>query len=459
MVNKRQLVILANRLPVRRVGRGGKGGWRLSPGGLVSALTPIISERNGSWLGWAGTSGRAPAPFQFEGFRVHPVSLSQRNIKEFYYGFSNRTLWPLYHDAVQKPEYHRAWWASYQQVNWRFAKSAASIITKNSLVWVHDYHLQLVPSMLRSLRKDLRIGFFLHVPFPPSELFAQLPWRREILQGMLGSDVVGFQTRGGARNFALLARRFAGATGKVGELRFNGRDVKLDAFPVSVNVGWLEKMANSESVHKTTARLQKKLGDRKVILGVDRMDYTKGIDIRLRAFQELLERGEVSADECVLVQTAVPSRERVSTYSDLKERVEMLVGHINSEFGDVGRSAVHYFHRNLPPEELVAFYRLADVMLVTPLRDGMNLIAKEYVVTRTDDTGVLVLSEFTGSALELKTALLVNPHDIDGLSATLRRAIQMPQGEMRRRMRRLREVVRSHDVFDWGNKFLRALEE
>jgi trehalose 6-phosphate synthase len=453
------LVVVANRLPVRRTGRKGSGAWEISPGGLVSALKPFVIERGATWIGWTGIAGSAPAPFDFDGLHLHPVALSRPDMEGFYHGFSNRTLWPLYHDAVRWPEYHREWWAHYLEVNRRFAETTAEVAAPNALVWIHDYHLQLVPSLIRNLRPDLRIGFFLHVPFPPQELFAQLPWRRQILEGMLGADLVGFQTDAGRRNFAQLARRYLGIAGSHGKLRFHGRRVTLGAFPVSIDFRCFEELAAGPEVREAADTLRRKLGQgRHILLGVDRLDYTKGIDIRLKAFHEALMRGDLSVENCVLVQVAVPSRENVTTYSDLKAKIEALVGRINGDFGEVGRSPVHYLHRSLSPHELVALYRLADVMLVTPLRDGMNLVAKEYVASRINDTGVLILSEFTGSALELRSALLVNPHDVDGLSAAYARALRMPRSEMTRRMRRLRSVVKAHDVIDWGESFLRALE-
>jgi trehalose 6-phosphate synthase len=453
---RHKLVVVANRLPVRRVGRNQ---WRFSPGGLVSALRPILSQTDAVWVGWTGVVGPAPRPFSFDRFHLHPVSLNRADLEGFYHGFSNGTLWPLYHDAIRWPEYHRRWWGSYLEVNRRFAEITASVAAPGALVWIHDYHLQLVPAILRSLRSDLRIGFFLHIPFPPQELFAQLPWRREILEGVLGSDVIGFQTGPGATNFSHLARRYLGVKGTSRDLRHQGRKILLGAFPVSVDVGFFEELAASPQVQIAVSRLHRKLGERrKILLGVDRLDYTKGIDTRLKVFRELLSRGSIAVENCVLVQVAVPSRERVSTYVDLKKQIDMVVGNINGDYGEVGRSAVHYLHRSLPIDQLVALYRLADVMLVTPFRDGMNLVAKEYVASRTDNSGALILSEFTGSALELKSAFLVNPHDVDGLASTYVRALDLSPGEAARRMKRLRSAVKGYDVFDWGREFLHALE-
>jgi trehalose 6-phosphate synthase len=460
-VNRRsQLVIVSNRLPVHRVKRGSSSTWQISPGGLVSALTPILKERPSIWLGWAGITGAVPAPFEHEGILNHPVPLSRQELEDYYEGFCNRTIWPLYHDAVRTPEFHRRWWWPYVEVNRRFAEAVAGVVVDGGMVWVHDYHLQLVPAMLRSLRPDVRIGFFLHIPFPPQELYAQLPWRRQILEGLAGADTVGFQTALGAQNFSRLAARYQVAVGSRGQLQVGDRRIRVGAFPISIDTARFRELADSEEVARRTGLFRSSLGmSRQVMLGVDRLDYTKGIDKRLRAFHELLRSGRVDPAECVLVQLAVPSRERVLQYKDLKSGVERLVGEINGEFGEVGRAPVHYLHRNLPVDQLVALYRAASVMIVTPLRDGMNLVAKEYVACRLDNSGVLVLSEFTGAAHELRSAVLVNPHDTDGLTGALENAMRMPADEQRRRMRALRRVVERRDVYAWARSFFEDMRQ
>jgi trehalose 6-phosphate synthase len=455
---RRDLVLLSNRLPVHRVEEEGSGHWAISPGGLVSALTPVLAERDCTWIGWVGDAGEAPAPFELGRILNVPVPLSGDDIAGYYEGFANRTLWPLYHDAVRPPQYHRHWWRPYVDVNRRFAEVAAAHAGRGATVWVHDYHLQLVPAMLRALRPDLRIGFFLHIPFPPAELFAQLPWRRQLLEGLFGADVAGFQTRGGARNFVALARRYAGAKVSSGRVRAGGRSTLVGAFPVSIDVGAWEALARQPEVRARARRLRAQLGSPKhLLLGVDRLDYTKGIDIRLRAFGELLARDPKKRRDCKLVQLAVPSRERVEEYAELRTTVEQLVGRINGDFEVLGSPPVHYLHRSLPADELAAGYLAADVLVVTPLRDGMNLVAKEYVACRVEDDGVLVLSELAGAAHELKAALLVNPHDIDGLVGALDRALDMTAAEARRRMRALRRALHAHDVHRWGREFLEAL--
>ena len=456
--SRRPILVLSNRLPVRRVTRGGKKRWETSPGGLVTALTPILRGRESSWIGWAGTHGKPPGPFTHDGIRNHPVRLTADDVESYYEGFGNRTLWPLYHDAIRTPEYHRDWWAAYERVNRRFAEVAVRAAPRGARIWIHDYHLQLVPGFIREARSDLRIGFFLHIPFPPVELFSQLPWRGEILRGLLAADVVGFQTREGAQNFARLARWYAGAEGRGSTLTFEGHDVRVDAFPVSVDVDAIETLARSPEVERRSREFHERVGNRRVVLGVDRLDYTKGIDLRLQAYRDLLRAERVDPREVVLVQVAVPSRERVEDYQELRSTVSELVGSINGEHGGLGLSAVEYIHGSYPLEELVALYRTADVMVVTPFRDGMNLVAKEYVVSRVEEDGVLLLSEFTGSARELRRALQVNPYDIDGVADALVRALAMPAREQRSRMRSLRRRVRQHDVFAWARSFLGVLE-
>ncbi len=384
----------------------------------------------------------------------------EREVDGFYHGFSNRTLWPLYHDAVQTPEFNERWWAPYVEVNRRFAESAAKVAKRGDLVWVHDYHLQLVPEMLRAERPDLRIGFFLHIPFPPEELFAWLPRRSEIVRGLLGADVVGFQTYANAMNFARAAREYTEAEGGAGELSFEGRTVRAASYPISIDFDAFDAAASSPETAREAQRLRQRMSaSRRVILSVDRLDYTKGIEARLLAFEALLRRRAVNADECVLVQVAVPSRENVREYARLRTRVERIVGRINGDYSVPGRVAVHYFRRSLKRDELVAFYRAADVMLVTPLRDGMNLVAKEYVACRPDLSGTLVLSEFAGAAREMRRALLVNPRDIDGMARTLLEALTMKKADARQRMAILRMGVRRHDVFHWAENFLNALAE
>jgi len=457
---RRSLVVVANRLPVDETIRpDGSVEWRRSPGGLVSALHPVLRDRRGTWIGWAGGIDATPFVPDSDGIRMRALPLSNEDYQDYYEGYANSTLWPLYHDAVETPAFHRRWWEAYQRVNRRFAQTTADYAERDAMVWVQDYHLQLVPGMLRELRPDLRIGFFMHIPFPPAELFMQLPRRAELLRGMLGADLVGFQTSFGAENFIRLTARLLGVDTSAGKVEIDGRIVQVGAFPISIDVAEMEGFGRDPDVAERAARLRADLGDpTKVILGVDRLDYTKGIEHRIKAYRELLVDGRIKVQDTVMVQVAVPSRERVENYKVLRDRVEREVGRINGEFGRVGVPAVHYLNQSFDRAEVAALFRAADVMAVTPLRDGMNLVAKEYVAARVDNGGALVLSEFTGAAAELPEAYLVNPHDLDGLKDTLVRAVEATAAENRARMRAMRRHVRSHDVKLWARTYLKALE-
>ncbi|MFN8052703.1 MAG: trehalose-6-phosphate synthase [Acidimicrobiales bacterium] len=454
------LLVLANRLPVRRVRTEEGDDWETSPGGLVAALAPVLESRPGAttWVGWTGITGEEQEPFEADGILLEPVEMSRGEVQLFYEGFCNATIWPLYHDSIIRSEYHRTWWDSYLVINRRFAERAAARAAQGAVVWVHDYQLQMVPSMLRSLRPDLRIGFFLHIPFPPVELFLQLPWRRQLLHGLAGSDVVGFQTAGGAANFRSLIERLNIGTVDGDDVLVDGHRVQVRVFPIGVDVARIHRIASDPATIERAAAIRASLGGpEKILLGVDRLDYTKGIARRLEAFAELLSEERLEVPRHVLVQVAEPTRESVPGYSEFRDRVDGLVGEINGTHGLVGRPAINYIHRSQSIEELVALYLAADVMLVTPVRDGMNLVAKEFVAARLDDTGVLVLSEFTGAADSLTSALLVNPYDTDGLKNVIDRAVHLPEADIGRRMRLMRETVSTNDVHAWAHSWMVAL--
>lgn len=477
-------LLVANRLPVDRVDvPDGVARWRRSPGGLVTALEPVMQRSDGAWLGWSGSAGEAPASFDADGIHLVAVPLSAEEVEASYEGFANATLWPLYHDVIVAPQFHRRWWDAYTTVNERFAVAAAGQAAPGATVWVHDYQLQLVPAMLRSRRPDLRIGFFNHIPFPGYEIFAQLPWRRQILEGLLGADLIGFQRSADTTNFLRACRRAAGritkgeviqasehpgGSGDIPDIRsfagadirmVGGRPVRAGAFPISIDTAGLDTLARRADVQARAEEIRHQLGNPEILLlGVDRLDYTKGILHRLKAYEELLNSGRLGPPSTVFVQVASPSRERVAEYQVLRQDVEGVVGRINGKHATLGQPAVHYLHHAYSLEEMAALYRAADVMLVTPLRDGMNLVAKEYVACRHDETGALVLSEFTGAADELGSAFLVNPHDIEGLKETILRACNVTPREARRRMRSMRKRVRIHDVSRWASTFLGALE-
>lgn len=451
---RRGLVVVSNRLPVSRSG----GRWVSGAGGLVTALVPIIREKRGEWVGWTGSAGPAPRRFEHDGIRLRGVGISASELASFYHGFSNRTLWPLFHDAIRSPEFNPQWWEPYVEVNRRFARAAARASARGGIVWVHDYHLMLVPAMIREERPDLRIGFFLHIPFPPDELFSWLPRRVELIRGLLGADVVGFQTHSDAQNFARLARKFADAEGAADALEYDGRSVHVREFPISIDFDWFDERARTDATKKAAAEIRKRIGtSRKILLAVDRLDYTKGIAERLDAFERMLQHRQLSVHDCVLIQIAAPSREQVKEYAEMRTHIDRIVGSINGEFSVPGRVAVHYFRRTYSLEEVVPFYLAADVMLVTPLRDGMNLVAKEYVASRANTDGALVLSEFAGAASQMRQAFLVNPRDIEGTSDAIGRAMTMRRAEARFRMAYLRSAIRRHNVYDWADEFLEVL--
>jgi trehalose 6-phosphate synthase len=457
-------VVVASRLPVdRSEGPDGETEWKVSPGGLVAALEPVVREARGAWVGWPGDAGAAPPPFDMGGMHLVPIGLSADETRDFYEGFCNATLWPLYHDVIVAPEFRRSWWDAYVAVNRRFAEAAAAQAARGATVWVHDYQLQLVPGLLRELRDDVRIGFFNHIPFPGYEIFAQLPWRRQVVTGLLGADLLGFQRQADATNFQRACRRAAGLTTRGSHIRVPGpagdHEVRAAAFPISIDTAATEQVAARPETQARAAEIRKALGDPGlVLLGVDRLDYTKGILHRLNAYAEILDEGLLEVPEAVLVNVASPSRERVEQYRVLRDEVEVTVGRINGDHGELGFPPVQYLHQSYPREEMGALYLAADVMLVTSLRDGMNLVAKEYVASRLDETGALVLSEFTGAADELAGAFLVNPHDIEGTKDTIVRAATVAPADARRRMRAMRRRVREHDVAYWANSFLNALE-
>lgn len=462
----RPLVIAANRLPVMRT----TDGWETSPGGLVRALLPMVTETGGVWMGWTGVPDYLEGKFEVDGVAMHSISLSEREIEEYYEGFSNDTIWPLYHDAIRDSGYHASHWQTYSEVNQRFADALAAAAPADAMIWIHDYHLQLVPAMLRSQRDDVRIGYFNHIPFPPPELFARLPWRTEIIEGLLGADLVGFQRDRGARNFAGLAEQLTGAQieidhplgrdGSPGLVHHAQGITAVGAFPISIDVGEIETLSAGRTTRQQYNAIRNRLGEPEVILlGVDRLDYTKGIGNRLSAFGALLDEGRLDGSRHILVQVATPTREGVDHYREERHEIERLVGEINGRHARLGFPVIHYLYRSLPLEELVPLYRAGDVMLVTPFRDGMNLVAKEYVATRLDDDGVLVLSEFTGAADEMTEAVLVNPHDEEALKSAILTAVEMNRHERRNRMRSLRAKITSHDVAEWARRFLNILEQ
>lgn len=463
-----RLLIVSNRLPVTVDRRAGELTYHASVGGLATGLGSYTdsTSRVTQWIGWPAISTpRLDAGERAEmretlcgDYSCEPVLLTDRDVADYYYGFSNRTLWPLFHNFTENIEYNTKTWAAYERVNRKFADAVAEIADPADIIWVQDYQLLLVPAMLRERLPDAAIGFFLHIPFPSFETFRMLPWRRQIVEGLLGADLVGFHTYDYARHFLTSARSLVGMSEQHGQLHVNGRRVLVDAFPMGIDFKRYSKAAKSRSAARQIQQLKASEGDRKIVLSVDRLDYTKGIPGRLRAFDRFLEEHPEWREKVMMICVAVPSRSQVKEYRHLKEEIDRLVGQLNGRWGTIGWIPVRYMYRSLPFDRLTGLYAGSDVALVTPLRDGMNLVAKEYCAARNDLTGVLVLSEMAGAAKELGEAVLVNPNDSDAMVAALLDAIEMPADEQAERMEALRHRIERYDVFRWVNDFLGSLE-
>ena len=445
---------VANRLPVQH----GDDGWELSPGGLVTALRPVMASHAGAWVGWDGGTKGMPPTLPDLNAELVPISLSAAQVRQYYHGFANATLWPLLHDAIEKPRFERAWWHSYQQVNAAFADRALGALGERpgALAWIHDYHLMLVPRLIRERRPDQPIGFFLHVPWPSPDIFARLPWREDILLGLLGADVVSFHADRYRRNFIRACVRLLGGSGITAHgpaIRLpGGRVVSTTTAPISIDATEFRRHATDPATGHDITALRKQFSGRTVLLGVDRLDYTKGIVERLLAFEMLLERCEDMHTTFTFLQVAVPSRDDVREYRDLRAAVERHIGRINGRFTEPGSDVpVHYLYRGLSQQQLSAYYAMADALLVTPLIVGMNLVAKEYVTVQQarGGNGRLVLSEFTGAAVELREAVLCNPFDVEGLSYRIEEALRMPSGAGRAALAAMARRVRNHDVHRW----------
>lgn len=463
-------VVVSNRLPYV-IQRDADGRYSAAPGsgGLVAALLPVLRDRGGSWIGWSGLGGDDDGVQQAlddanEGaFSLHSVPLSEDEVENFYHGFANEVIWPLFHDLASLCNFAPAYWQSYLQVNRRYAKTVLEKTNDSDLVWVHDYQLMHVGAELRRGGHAGRIAFFLHIPFPPVDLFLQLPWRRAILRALADYDLIGFQTRRDRRNFlqclhALLPGVAVSGRGQVVKVRIGERELRVGHFPIGIDYAGVAGAAASEAVAARVRELHALLPDRQLILGIDRLDYTKGIPNRLLAFRSALERYPDLRNRVTLIQVVVPSREPIPSYHDLRQQIEQLIGRINGEFTAPGNWVpIHYVFRSLDQLELSAYYRAARIALVTPLKDGMNLVAKEYCAASIEEDCVLILSEFAGAAAQCRHgALLVNPHDIEGTADAIHRACRMERAERLRRMRRMRREMQRRDVFWWVDSFMRA---
>ncbi len=460
-----RVIIVSNRLPVTVSKREGRFHFSPSAGGLATGLASFYRDKGGVWLGWPGVSAESARGREEEiishlaKLSCRPVFLTQRQIENYYYGFSNKTLWPLFHYFLQYAVFEQRLWETYRRVNRLFCEAVAEVADRESTIWVHDYQLLLLPAMLRERLPEAKIGFFLHIPFPSFEIFRVLPWRAELLQGLLGADLIGFHTFDYARHFLSSVRRILGYEHNLGIISTERQVAKVDVFPMGIDFDRFAHSAELPEVRNEIRRIRRRIGERRVILSVDRLDYTKGIAQRLRAYDLLLERYPEYKEKVVLILVAVPSRTRVEHYMMLKREVDELIGRINGRHGVLGWTPIWYLYRSLPFATLAALYNLADIALVTPMRDGMNLIAKEYVATTPGDRGVLILSEMAGAAAEMGEAIIINPFDLQQMAEALREALEMPEEEQRERNRIMKERLRRYDVYRWAEEFMEKLAE
>ena len=459
-----RLILVSNRLPVTvKVDRGEVVVAR-SGGGLAAGLRGPHESSQGLWIGWPGDLSRMSDEQRAEverhlcDLRCVPVVLTPSEVNKYYDGFSNAVLWPLFHYLLDRIPPHSQEWDVYRAVNEKFADAVMRVWRPGDVVWVHDYQLVNVPLILRNRIPSATIGYFLHIPFPVSEVFRILPWREQILAGMLGADLVGFHTFTYRAHFSSAVLCILGIPTQGDRISVDGRETRLGVFPIGVDAKEWSALAVDPTVIQESTEIRSESRGERVLLGIDRLDYTKGIPRRLLAFERMLEREPRWRGKVRLVQIGVPSRDKVPSYQEFRRQVDELVGRINGSFSTVDWVPIHYVHRSLSEKQVVALYRAADVMLVTPLRDGMNLVAKEFVTSRVDEDGVLVLSEFAGAAAEMGEALLVNPYDIDAMADTFDEALTMPDEERRVRMRALRQRIASRDVHHWAKSFIDALE-
>ncbi len=460
-----RLIVVSNRLPVSVERAGDSYEMYPSSGGLVTALRAVLRDYEGCWIGWAGTE-YSPAvedllrSYPEADFQIQPVFLTEKERAQFYSGFSNEIVWPLFHDLQSQCNFDPDYWDSYVRINERFADRISKVARDQDFVWVHDYHLTRVAACLRERGLRCNLAFFQHIPFPSPDIFEKLPWREEFLNAILDFDLVGLQTARDRQNFAVCVQRFAKDatlcdTGIGLSIERPNRRTKLDSFPISIDFEEFSSMAASPEVTALSEQVRADMRGRSLLLGVDRLDYTKGLLEKLRAWDRLLSEFPELRRKVTLLQVVVPSREDIPKYRDLRLEIERLVSEINGQYTDSSWVPIHFIYRHLERQQLLAYYRAADIALVTPLKDGMNLVAKEYCAAQVDERGVLVLSEFAGAAVQLKRgALLVNPNDVAGLAAAIREAVLMPRFERQHRMRMLRRVVQQSDVHRWSASFL-----
>jgi trehalose 6-phosphate synthase/phosphatase len=467
-----RLVVVSNRLPFNVAVRNGDLKYRESSGGLATGLAAYLDsirlsgskEKDALWVGWPGNTVEESLRERLKAeagelFHSYPVFLSEEEMEEFYHGFCNKTIWPLFHYFPTYTIYREEYWQQYKKVNEIYCDALIEVLRGDEVVWIHDYHLMLLPSLLRSRAPGAHIGFFLHIPFPSFEVFRLLPvrWRQEILEGLLGADLLGFHTFDYTQHFLQSVLRILGFEHSLGQLFLPTHVVKVDTFPMGIDYQKYSRAAQEPDIQRERQKLRHSLADSRIVVSVDRLDYSKGILHRLEGFETLLETHPEFRGKVVLVMIVVPSRVMVERYEMMKKQIEELVGKINGLYGSIGWTPVVYQYRYLPFGALTALYCASDVALVTPLRDGMNLVAKEYVSTRTDKSGVMILSEMAGSAKELGEAIIINPNNRDEIANALAEALDMPLEEQQRRMEIMQERLKRYDLLRWANDFLEQL--
>ena len=461
----KKLIIVSNRLPVTVKEENGKLSFEPSMGGLATGLSSLESDYEKHWIGWPGIDHENRSKKELSEIektlkkdRFHPVYLNTKEIETYYQGFCNEIIWPLFHYFVQYGIYDKSFWESYVEVNEKFCSEVLKVAEKGDYIWVHDYHLMLLPKLIRANLEDSSIGFFLHIPFPSSEIFRLIPWCKDIIDGLLGADLIGFHTFDYVRHFAESARRILGHEHSLGQIFIGKRAVKMDTFPMGIDYEKFSTAHKKQPVKKNIKNMERSLsGNYKIILSIDRLDYSKGIPERLKAYDLFLENNPELKEKVLLILVAVPSRTEVVHYKMLKEQVDTLVGNINGKHGTLSWNPIHYMYRSFDFDNLLALYLIADVLFITPLRDGMNLIAKEYVAARQDKTGVLILGEMAGTAKELSEALIINPNDLESTSESLKIAIDMKKTEQKKRMGVMQKRLKRYDLKVWTEDFMERL--
>lgn len=463
MDRNRRILVVSNRLPIKITHRSGQKVFVPSEGGLATGLGSIYKKfSNNLWLGWPGAvvdeAEKESTLEQLMKKQFYPVFLSAEEIAQYYDGFSNATLWPLFHYFPNFTRFHPDFWEAYHKVNRKFATAILDLAKEDDIIWIQDYQLMLVPGMIREALPQATIGYFQHIPFPSYEIFRQLPWRKELIEGLMGSDLIGFHTYDDLRHFISAASRINQINGPANELIVGDRAVTVDAFPMSIDFDLYHQLAASPATQKNEQKLKKLVNHNRLLISIDRLDYSKGIVQRLQAFQILLEQHPELKEKISFIQLVVPSRDKLPKYRELKEEINNLVGEINGRFSVLGWQPIQHFYRSFPLSMLSALYKAADLALVTPLRDGMNLVSKEFVASKTDKKGVLVLSEMAGAARELTEAVLVNPNDIWTFAEKIYEALQMPEQEQIKRMESMQETISQFNVFTWASSFMDRLD-